>query len=116
MKLQKKRIRALPSSMRIKKRYILVAFNAEHSFSQQDLHYALQETTLELYGSVITPELNLQLVDFKPSSNRAIIRCARDQLDRVKTAVLFLKHVSNKPVVPKILKASGSIKRLKEIK
>ena len=113
MKIAKTKLHALPSSMRIKKRYILAEFLAEHSFSFQDLQTVLQASALSLFGSSFSAQLSLQLMDFNSVKKRAIVKCARLELDKAKTVILFLNQVGAGKVVPKIVKVSGSIKKLK---
>ncbi len=116
MKIAKKALHALPSSMRVKKRYVLAEFLTSQKFSQQDLNSALNAVALSLYGSSFTAQLSLQLIAVDYEKNRAIVKCAREQLDRVKAIILFLKQIGGAVVTPKIVKVSGSLKRLKEVK
>ncbi|MDO8428789.1 MAG: Rpp14/Pop5 family protein [Candidatus Diapherotrites archaeon] len=113
MKIAKTKLHALPSSMRIKKRYILVEFFSEQSFSLNELNQALQASALSLFGSSFTAQLALHLVDFNLAKKRAIVKCSRIELERAKTVILFLTQAGLTKVIPKIVKVSGSIKKLK---
>ena len=72
---------------------------------------ALWKCFIDLYGSLGTAEIKFWFIDFH--NGKGILRCAHTEVEKAKTAVLFMKDVDGIFVTPKILLVSGLLKKLK---
>ncbi|MFH1239686.1 MAG: Rpp14/Pop5 family protein [Candidatus Diapherotrites archaeon] len=107
----KKKTKPIPLSMRGKKRYVYFELDSEKKPSKSSVSKALWNCFIDLYGSLGTAEIKFWFVDFH--NGKGILRCAHTEVEKAKTAVLFMKSVDGCAVTPKILRVSGSLKKLK---
>ena len=107
----KKKTKPIPLSMRGKKRYVYFELESETKLSKSAVSKSLWKCFLELYGSLGTAEIKYWFIDFH--NGKGILRCAHNEVEKAKTAVVFMKSVDGIPVTPKILLVSGSLKKIK---
>jgi RNase P/RNase MRP subunit POP5 len=67
----------------------------------------------EIFGDLGLAEAEIRLVKLEVHKNVAILRCNKDQVDKVRFAMLFLKKIGVNSVIISIIKVSGTIKGLK---
>ena len=67
----------------------------------------------EIFGDLGLAEAEIRLVKLEVHKNVAILRCNKDQVDKVRFAMLFLKKIGVNSVIVSIIKVSGTIKGLK---
>lgn len=111
---KKRGMKVLPPTLREKKRYVLFRLFAGKPLSKNAVSGSLWDAFLSLYGVAGTAALSLWLVDFDARVNGGILRCRREGLEQVKAGLLVWGEVNRMPVVPRLLKISGTIKTVKE--
>lgn len=109
----KKKTKPIPLSMRGKKRYVYFELDSEEKLSKSAVSKALWKCFIDLYGSLGTAETKFWFIDFY--NKKGILRCAHTEVEKAKTAVLFMKEADRITVKPKILRVSGSLKKLKTL-
>ena len=105
MPSEKKKVKALPKSMRERKRYLLFEFEGE-----ADKHIAwasLEKELLLLYGSVGLARMNVRLVKFHPKKKAGILVCSRGFERDLSAGLSFVKVLRMSPK-----RISGSIEGL----
>ncbi len=101
----------LPPTARGKKRYIVFRLAGGEELSQKQVHHAIWKAMLELYGSAGTAKQRTQLIEFE--KGRGIVRCDRGHTEEIKAGLLFVENVDGTKVVPKTVKTSGTLKKLR---
>lgn len=115
MKNIKKSVKALPSSQRGKKRYILFELLAEKPLSASLVQREVEKKFAELFGSKGMAEQRLHFIGFYGEKNIGILKCSLECCEESKAGLLFLKSVAGIPAIPRIVSVSGSVKKLKGI-
>lgn len=110
---QKKKPNPIPQTMRGKKRYVAFQLISEALLAEHSVNRAVWQTMLKLYGAAGCARQKLHFAVWEGPKNKVIVRCDHKHVDEVKAGILFLADVDGKPVVPKLLKVSGSIGQLK---
>ena len=113
MPVQKKSLKPIPPTLREKKRYIFFELQCDSALKKSDVNKALWNAFFELFGQLGAAEINPQLIEFDSKKNSGILKCSRNNVEKARTALLFLKKVSGKNVIPKTLKTSGTLKKLR---
>lgn len=108
-----KKPKPLPPTMRIKKRYIFFQLSSEKPLNLREVNLALMKEFSYLFGSHGLSKMNLQLIEFNGFTGKGILRCSRNKLEEAKTGLLFIKTITGSAVSPKILKVSGTLKKLR---
>ena len=112
-KNQKSNLKPIPSTIRGKKRYVLFALHSESRLRANDVNDALWKVMLRLFGERGVGEQKLWLVLWDERKGRGIARCSNNNVDELKEGLLFMKDVKGTNVIPKTIKVSGSISKLK---
>lgn len=107
----KKSIKPIPQSMRGKKRYIYFELISDRKLASGEVSKLLWNSFLRLYGEFGSAEIKFWFIEF--ADGKGIIRCAHDKVDKAKAAILFLKESENFGIMPKILRVSGSLKKIR---
>lgn len=109
----KKRKKALPSSWRVKKRYL--AFRATSARAPLDsarvrsqVEYAVERA----FGSLGSAAFRVQFLRFDESTRQGILRCKREHLNAVASALAFSSESEPDGVRIQAIAASGSIRGL----
>lgn len=113
-KIPKRSLNPIPSSMRGKKRYVLFELRSRGSLTKNLVESAIYSTFLREYGSIGVGRQKLRLVLFNPESGKGIVRCSLECLTEVKVGILFVQEVGQEKVVPRVIRVSGSMRKLKE--
>ncbi|PIU20971.1 MAG: hypothetical protein COT15_04735 [Candidatus Diapherotrites archaeon CG08_land_8_20_14_0_20_34_12] len=113
MTVQKKSAKALPATWRVKKRYLLFQIISENKFSQKDVNYSLTSHLLSLLGSLFFAELHFSLIIYDSDSGKAIVKCSRSALPKLKASLILLNQINTAKVSIRLLRSSGTIKSLK---
>ena len=111
MKIKKRR-KALPSSWRIKKRYILFQLVGEKPVDSRSIHSVIDLCLLDAFGSVGSGAFHVALIRFDAFTQQGILRCRREALADVRTALLFLQMAKGAPARLEVLAISGTIRAL----
>ena len=111
MKNVKKSLKPIPPTLRGKKRYVLFELACDKKLSSPRVSDALWKTFLRIYGEFGAGEMKLWMIEF--GNGKGIIRCAHNRVEQAKAGILFLTEVDGVPVIPKTLKTSGSLKKIR---
>ena len=114
-KNQKSNLKPIPSTIRGKKRYVLFALHSESRLRPNDVNESLWKVMLNLFGERGVGEQKLWLVLWDERNGRGIARCSYNKVEELKEGILFMKDVKGANVLPKTMKVSGSISKLKEL-
>ena len=109
----KKSLNPIPSTLRGKKRYVKFTFISAVQVSERDAWNSISSAFSRLFGASGMAGQRLWLVKWYPQSNEGILRCALAEEEMVKAGLLFVQNAGSGPVIPLILKVSGSVKKLK---
>ena len=115
MKNVKKSLKALPLSMRGKKRYVLFELFAEKPLSAAVVEKEIMQRFLQIFGSKGIAEQRLQFIGFYGGKNLGIVKCSLEECENVKAGLLFVGKVAGISAIPRIVSVSGSVKKLKTI-
>ena len=112
---KKEKLKVLPSTMRMRKRYVKFKVISAEPIVYEDLEHAIWNTFLDFYGENGTAELDLWLVKnlYNRSEQIGIIRCNHKAVDRVLAGLGLITRLGDNRIVVKIFKISGTIKGLK---
>jgi ribonuclease P/MRP protein subunit POP5 len=111
MKIKKRR-KALPSSWRIKKRYLLFHAVGEKPLDGRAMAQAIDQALLDAFGSVGAGAFHVAFIRFDPKTQQGILRCRREALADVRSALLFLSQAKTVVIRLDILGISGTIRAL----
>ncbi len=114
MRQPRKHVKALPKSMRERKRYVLFEFNSSTRMEKSEFWSALDEVLLSLYGSIGSAGISARPVGFYPGKKKGIVACSRGSEPRLRVAFLFLRKVGKKSIRVHSLRSSGSLKALQQ--
>lgn len=79
----------------------------------QSVMRALRRKSYELFGTFYAPVF--QLIEFDPKTKIGIIRCAREDVEKLRVVFAFLRKIdSDKPIVINDIYCSGTLKKLRE--
>lgn len=112
MNISKKKKKIIPSSLREKKRYVLVEIVSE-KISEKDFYFGFWIELLSFFGSKGLAEINPRLVLFK--DNKLILKCKRGKESELIAGLAFIKKIRNKKVILAPIVTSGSIKKIKSL-
>lgn len=110
------KLKILPSTLRKDKRYISFESISSNYLSRDDVISLLWESSLNFYGECGTSNFDLwimKLWTFQSSPEfriKGIIQCNRDEVSKVRAALLLITKFKGKPVVFHTLGISGTIK------
>lgn len=109
------RLKILPSSLRKRKRYVAFKVISEEPIIYSDLEAAILNSFLTLYGeagvSKIEPKIIKDLWDKKQQIT--VIRCNHKEVPKTITALGAISRLGDSRATIKILKVSGTIKKIK---
>ncbi len=114
MKQLKKSLKPIPLSLRDKKRYVSFTFAEGGKFSEKEVREEVNRVFYHLFGEIGLARKNFQFVSFNEKTQKGILKCRHTEVEDVKAGVLFVKEIGGKPVLPGILRVSGSIGKLKK--
>jgi ribonuclease P/MRP protein subunit POP5 len=103
-------LKALPSSIRVKKRYLRFKIESAVLITQNDVTDTIFHAGRSLFGDYGMSLINMQLIDFDKSSKTGIIRCNRDKVDSVRAVIATVSNVKGHPSAIRVLRVSGTIK------
>jgi ribonuclease P/MRP protein subunit POP5 len=108
------KLKILPSTMRMRKRYVKFKVISEEPIVYEDLEHAIWNTFLDFYGENGTAELDIWLVKnlYNGKDQIGIIRCGHKAVDRVLAGLGLLTRLGDNRIVVKILNVSGTIRGL----
>ena len=109
----KKKIKTVSPTQRGKKRYLLFVLLTGGSFSRKEIEKALWDNYLALFASFGCASMKLWLVDWNEAENTGIIRYSLEGDNNARAGLLFLGEINGRQVIPRIIRVSGAINKLK---
>jgi ribonuclease P/MRP protein subunit POP5 len=102
----------LPPSMRPAKRYIVYEVVSDGAIIYTELINAVWTSAMEFLGELGTGEAGIWFVhnSFDAKSQRGIIKCRHDSVEKVRAALALISVVSETKCIIKILGVTGTIK------
>ncbi|MBU1120611.1 hypothetical protein KJ660_01920 [Candidatus Micrarchaeota archaeon] len=110
---EKLSLKPIPLSLRENKRYIVFELISKERFNFRNVRSELNRILFDLFGEKGVSELSFNFILFNEKNSKGIIRCRHTETEKAKTAILFLKEINSIKAIPKIVRASGSIKKAK---
>lgn len=117
--IQMMKLRILPPTLRVKKRYIAFEVVSQVPLTRDDLINLIWDGSQDLYGACGTGKFDIWVVkvwkcdfgDYENSSTmKGILRCNRNELDAVKSVIPTITKFRGQKVVFHTLGISGTIK------
>ncbi len=103
----------IPATMREKERYIgfeLVCDNLLEKEAREGVTGALVKFLGELGYAAAHPKI----IEYNAAERRGILRTTSGELENVKSALVLANSIAGRPARIKLLRVSGTIKKLKE--
>lgn len=110
----KKRLKTLLPTLRERERYIAFQIISEEPINYIELETALWETMLEFLGEYGVSKTSVWLMKnlYDEKNQIGVIRCNHKSLTQVLACLGIISRLGESRVVFKILKISGTIKKL----
>lgn len=105
-------MRGLPTSLRDRKRYIAFKIICEKEVDGQMFAKALEDKVVELFGEIALADCKISLEYF--SNCKGIIKCKRENVDKVLMALTLLTEIDGFKVLPITVGTSGTIRKCKK--
>ncbi len=111
-----KRLKVLIPTLRERKRYVCIRIFCEKDFEYKDFEYCLYETMKKIFGNFTLAYLSFRIKKetFDKNKKVVILKCNHISLPFLIASLGFLKEIKNQKIIIKILKVSGTIKKIKE--
>jgi len=109
-----KRLKALLPTLRERKRYFLIKFYSEEDLEIDKIKNEISKTFLRLYGEIFSKLTSLKILEnsYNKKEKTLILRCNVLAKHFVSFALGKINEINRKKVLIRILKISGTIKRL----
>ena len=103
-------MKVLPSSMRLKRRYLRFKVISPVKLTRREMADAILSAGVSLFGDHGMSLINLHLVEFDESSMTGIIRCNRDKVDEARAIIATVSSIKGEPAGIRVLRVSGTLK------
>ena len=109
-----KRLKALLPTLRERKRYFLIKLYGENDFEIDEIKSEISNVFLRLYGEVFSKLTSLKILEnsYDKKEKTLILKCNVLAKHFVSFALGKINEINGKKVLIRILKVSGTIKRL----
>ena len=103
----------LLSSLKEKKRYVVFEVKGENEFSLADVETAVDTAVNEFLGQLGKSKAGVMLIREKWSAKkrRFLMKVNNKYVDELKSAMLFIKRIKNKPVIVESVLVTSTIKK-----
>lgn len=106
--------KALPSSWRVKKRYILLELQSDPPIPESSVRLGIEKAMLSAFGKLGSAVFQLAILRFDPVSQTIILRCNRQSVESVVSALLISTTIDSARVRWSIKAISGTIRGLEK--
>lgn len=96
--------------MREKKRYLALKIHGVEDLGALNVFESIKQVVKEIFGDLGLAETELSWVKTEGKTGVTVLRCARDHVERVRFATLFVKKINGREVGVKVVKVSGTVK------
>ena len=80
----------------------------------EDIKQTLFNTARTLFGEVGMAKLDLQLIDFNPSTNEGILKCGHKTVTETRAIIATITSLKKEPVSLHVKGVSGTLKRARK--
>ena len=108
-------MKAIYPVLKEKKRYILLKIHSEENFNFSTISSELKKGFKEFLGEFEMSKAGIILLreTWNSKSKTFIVRVGIKHVDALKSAIMFIKTIKNKPVIISSVKTSGKLNKLK---
>lgn len=106
-------MKVLPSSMRVKRRYLKFKIESDRRLTRRDIIDAIHSAGTSLFGDYGMSLINLQFIEFDESTGHGIVRCARERVDDVRAVLATINNIRGAPSATRVVRVSGTLKGVK---
>lgn len=106
-------MKAIPSTSKERKRYILISVDSDLKVEKNDLDKLVIQAGLQFLGELGMARANVQLVPDSWNGRTGIIRVGHTYVDEIKAALALVKEFNRHKITISSLKVSGSIEKVK---
>ena len=103
-------MKLLPA-LKQKKRYIAFKAVSEAKLSTTDLKTAVNDAILHYLGQFGIAQSSPEFLKEKCKNNHFIVKVNHKYVDHIKSALLLIKKIKNKPVIIQSITTSGTLKK-----
>jgi RNase P/RNase MRP subunit POP5 len=96
----------------VRRRYLALEIDTDGLVDSREFLDAVWSAVLKLYGEYGASHVGLTLIDYDMEKRFAVIRTVHTAVDMVRTALVSMTRIGNKPVAIHILTVSGTIRSL----
>ena len=109
-----KRLKILIPTLRERKRYFLIKFYSESDLEIDEIKNEILKTFLKLYGEIFSKLTSLKILEnsYNKKEKTLILKCSVLAKHFVSFVLGKIKEINGKNLLIRILKISGTIKRL----
>ena len=107
-------LKIIPSTMRERKRYLLVKIEPADSIERRDLENAILNAYLQFLGELGVAKAGILVMSDTYNGKTVIVKINHKFVDETKSAISLIKSVADKKVRLSIIKVSGSVLKLKQ--
>ncbi len=101
-------------TLREKKRYVLFEVEGAGILNQADVEDLTSKALLSFLGELGVMRAAPLLVKEKIKSNRFVLKVNHRFVDELKSAMILIKSIKNKPVLVRSINTSGTLKKISE--
>jgi ribonuclease P/MRP protein subunit POP5 len=109
-------LKAIPPTMRERKRYLLVKVEPADHIVKHDLEDAILNSCLRFLGELGVAKAGIVVLLDTYDGKKVIIKTGHKFVDETKTAISLIKTIANKNVRLSTISVSGSLLKLKSKK
>ena len=101
-------------SRQMRRRYLALKVVSEQRLGERDVMDALWNALLKLFGEYGASQANINLIEYDPQRNYAVVRCSHTALERVRASITSVTKINGEPVSIHVMGVSGTIKALRK--
>ena len=94
------------------KRYLLIRVASSVPLSKDQFAQALENSVRRNFGEIGLSRVDPRVVRYDADRSRGIVSCKGESSTELQTAVGLISEISGTPVVPLVLRVSGTIKAI----
>ena len=101
-------------SRRMRRRYLALKVVSEQRVGERDVMDALWSALLKLFGEYGASQANINLIEYYPQRNYAVVRCSHTALERVRASITSVTKINGEPASIHVMGVSGTVKALRK--
>jgi len=105
-------MKPLPS-LKERKRYVIVKVISSQKFSFKEIEQELKDSLAEFLGTLGLSKASIMILKekFNPENQTLIIKVNNKHVNELKSGLILVKKIKDKPVIIKSLAVSGTLKK-----